>query len=73
MEGEEDTKCLRPAKKGKGGTHDVSHDGGEVAVGQSSAEAGDVERAEESQRRGARAAAGLEATCGSYQSRKWRR
>jgi hypothetical protein len=34
---------------------------------------GDVERAGESQRRGARAAAGLEAIRGSYQSRKWHR
>jgi hypothetical protein len=40
MEGEGDTKCLRQAKKGKGGTHGVSHDGGGVAAGQRSAEAG---------------------------------
>jgi hypothetical protein len=40
MEGEEDTECLRPAKKGKGGTHGISHNGGEVAAGQSSAEVG---------------------------------
>jgi hypothetical protein len=37
MKGEGDTECLRPAKKGKGGMH---HDGGNVAAGQSSAEAG---------------------------------
>jgi hypothetical protein len=40
MAGEEDTECHRPAKKGKGRTHGVSHDGGKVAAGQSSAEAG---------------------------------
>jgi hypothetical protein len=40
MEGEGDTERLRLAKKGKGGTHGVSHDGGDVAAGQSSAEAG---------------------------------
>jgi hypothetical protein len=40
MEGEGDTECLRSAKKGKGGTHGVSHDGGEVAAGQSSGRGG---------------------------------
>jgi hypothetical protein len=40
MEGEGDTEHLRPAKKGKGGTHSISHDSGEVAAGQSSGRAG---------------------------------
>jgi hypothetical protein len=33
MEGEGDTECLRLAKKGKGGTQAVSHDGGDVVAG----------------------------------------
>jgi hypothetical protein len=40
MEGEGDAECLRPAKKGKGGTRGISHDGGEVAAGQSSGRGG---------------------------------
>jgi hypothetical protein len=40
MEGEGDTERFRPAKKGKGGTHGVSHNGGEVAAGQSSSRGG---------------------------------
>jgi hypothetical protein len=33
MEGGEATEGLGPEKKGGGGTHGASHDGGEVAAG----------------------------------------
>jgi hypothetical protein len=48
----------------------ATHRGGWAELGQ---RPGGVARAEEGQRGGARAAAGLEVTHGSYQSRRWRR
>jgi hypothetical protein len=40
MEGREATEGLGPEKKGGGGTHGASHDGGKVAAGQSSGRGG---------------------------------
>jgi hypothetical protein len=40
MEGGEATEGLGPEKKGGGGMHDASLDGGEVAAGQSSGRCG---------------------------------
>jgi hypothetical protein len=50
VEGGGATEGLGPAKKGGGGTHGASHDGGEVAAGQSSGRGGATWRAREKAR-----------------------
>jgi hypothetical protein len=73
MEGGGTTERFIPAKKGGGSMYGAKHDGGKVAAGQNSTEAGGVAYVGKSQRGGARAAAGLETVPRSYQSRRWRR
>jgi hypothetical protein len=73
MEGGEATECFILAKEGGESTHDARHDSGKVAVGQSSSIGRATWRAEENQREGARAAAGLETMRGCYASKQQHR